>query len=182
MNPRVAKLPQYKGFPVPYFARIRMDGTPDFKITDEGKRQRCAIERRCWICGGLLGHYTAFLGGPVSVANRLFVDGPMHKDCAVDALALCPFMLGKTDYASNESFQPERHAEPIEFTRERPDQQKPPEKIGLLISRGFGIYQRRYLDGFVWFFQPFSPDAEPVLWQERSPNRQGDPYADTQHQ
>lgn len=168
MNPRVAKLPQYKGFPVPYFARTRIDGTPDFKITDEGKRQRCAIERRCWICGQCFDRHepTAFIGGPHSIKNRLFVDGPMHKDCAIDALNLCPFMLGKMDYATE--FQEERHAEPIQFTRDRPADQAPPAQLGLIISRGFGVAQTTHNGYHVWFFRPYTPDAEPVQWFDRT--------------
>lgn len=170
MNPRVAALPQYHGFPIPYFAKIRTDGTPDFKITDEARRTLCAIERRCWVCGQILGRFTAFLGGPKSIGYRLFVDGPMHRDCAQDAMAICPFMLGRMDYAT--TFQPERHSEPVAFARDRPDQQQPPEQIGLLISPGFDIATHQYEDSYVWFFRALLPNTIPIIWQDRTPGKE----------
>lgn len=165
MNPRIAKLSQYHGYPIPYFARIRMDGTPDFKVTDESKRQLCAIERRCWVCGELLLHVpVAFIGGPHSIKYRLFVDGPMHKECAMDALDICPFMLGKIDYATE--FQLERHRDPINLC-DRPNE-IPPVQLGLVIARGFNVEQMQRSGYHVWFFSPTAPDLEPVQWFERA--------------
>lgn len=165
MNARVAALNTWKGIPIPYFARIRMDNTPDFKVINESKRQLCAIEKRCWICGEFLERMTAFIGGPNCIAHRLFTDGPMHRECAEDALVLCPFMIGKMDYATD--FQLERHAEPIHFA-DKTDRQEPPSRIGLLTSWGFEIALLKRGGAEFWFFRPCTPDILPVEWQDRS--------------
>jgi hypothetical protein len=44
------------------------------------------------LCGQLLGKHLFFIGGPLCVVNRLFLDPPMHKECAIFALQVCPHL------------------------------------------------------------------------------------------
>ena len=39
-----------------------------------------------------MGGYLAFVGGPLCEANRVFLDLPMHRDCAAYALQVCPYL------------------------------------------------------------------------------------------
>jgi hypothetical protein len=43
MNPRVEKLPRWKNFPVPFFASIMADGTPDLLVDPELERRTKSI-------------------------------------------------------------------------------------------------------------------------------------------
>lgn len=90
---RLASRPRdARGFPVPAFALVRPDGTPDFRVTDVKAWERAARMRTCSLCAEPLGRHLAFVGGPLSHQNRLFLDLPMHRDCAEYALQVCPFL------------------------------------------------------------------------------------------
>jgi hypothetical protein len=61
-------------------------------VLDDMRVVQCLNGRRCALCGSLMGRHIHFIGGPACVANRLFHDPPMHRDCAVFALSTCPHM------------------------------------------------------------------------------------------
>lgn len=93
MPPRVATLPRDpRGYPIPYTVKRDESGKPDFRIIDPEKAMRAVRMRCCGICGETLGARIAFVGGPLALANRLFTDLPMHRDCAIYALRTCPFI------------------------------------------------------------------------------------------
>lgn len=93
MPPRVAALPRdARGYPIPHAVMYDAAGVPDFRVIDPQKWVRAAQLRRCGVCGETLGSHLAFVGGPLSMANRLFSDLPMHRDCAIYALRTCPFL------------------------------------------------------------------------------------------
>ncbi len=77
----LSHLPIYQGWPVP-FTQAWFDGKPDFRTVDPQKTVRCVTEKLCAICGRRLGDKSYFIGGPLSKANRVFTDPPMHKRCA----------------------------------------------------------------------------------------------------
>ena len=56
------------------------------------RRQALAAARCCAICGQTMGTRVAFVGGPLCIQNHLFTDAGMHRDCAVYALRVCPFI------------------------------------------------------------------------------------------
>ena len=93
MPPRVARLDRdERGYPIPAWAIVDAHGKPDFHVLDLAKWVRLAQLRFCGICGDALGRHMAFVGGPKSVARRVFKDLPMHHDCASYALRACPFL------------------------------------------------------------------------------------------
>lgn len=159
MNPRLAKRPQWHGFPVPFFASVRSDGTWDFKIVSEANRVACAKDRLCWVCGEALLTPIVFIGGPVSTARRLYNDGPMHPECADDALAICPFMLGTMDYA--ESFDISKHPGHPGFASgvDRPAGMTAPETMYRLVTSGFQVALVPHGDQELWFFYANTPKA-----------------------
>lgn len=86
--------PHYNGLPIPANAVID-NGIPDFATTDVKKAQLLARERKCALCGSHMRPPYAFIGGPISAANGLFRDGPMHPKCARYAATVCPFVSGQ---------------------------------------------------------------------------------------
>ena len=162
MNPRIEKLPKHKGFPIPYFATRRKDRTPDFKIVDQDRRKVCAVERRCWICGEPLGYWVVFIGGPVSIEHGLFNDGPMHEECAADAMAICPFLVGTMDYAPPESFREDLHDEKIEWAGGPARAFAPPTRTAIYKTRGFGVAVLKN----TWLFR--AAQAVSIEWKERN--------------
>ena len=93
LPPRIANLRvDSRGFPVPWFVHWNRDGTPDFRIIGEGKFAEAVRMRRCWVCGGRLGKWLAFVIGPMCVLNRISGEPPCHKDCAIFAAKTCPFL------------------------------------------------------------------------------------------
>lgn len=81
-----------RGYPIPWFVKW-IDGVPDFRVLDEAKVLRCLHEKRCQICGGALGRFKAFVGGPLMIQQRVSLEPPMHRDCAEFAIKTCPYML-----------------------------------------------------------------------------------------
>jgi len=90
----LSHLPIYQGWPVP-FTQAWFDGKPDFRTVDPQKTVRCVTEKLCATCGRRLGDKSYFIGGPLSKANRVFTDPPMHKRCAEFAAQTCPFVSGR---------------------------------------------------------------------------------------
>lgn len=77
------------GRPIPFSQFIRDDGTPDFRILDVRRVLQCLTQRRCGLCGDLMGRHIFFVGGPLCITNGVFNDPPMHKECAQFALTVC---------------------------------------------------------------------------------------------
>lgn len=94
MNPRLARRPldPHRQLPMPYVQAVRADGSCDFSVIDGDKTVQAARDRSCGLCGVRLGKWFAFIGGPKSVEARTFGDPPMHRDCATNALTLCPHL------------------------------------------------------------------------------------------
>lgn len=98
---RIARLPvDYRGFPVPWFVQWFSNGAasdvgegePDFRVADQRKLNRAISEKRCWICGDVLGVRKAFTIGPMCAINRVISEPPQHRECAVFAATACPFL------------------------------------------------------------------------------------------
>lgn len=86
-------LKTYAGFPVP-FAQKWFDGIPDFRVIDPEKIDECIKGKLCAVCGVRLGEYSFFIGGGMCMANHLFSDPAMHKQCAEFTSRACPFVSG----------------------------------------------------------------------------------------
>lgn len=88
-----------RGYPIPWFVATMADGTRDFRIADERKRNWAVDFRRCWICGGIMGSKLAFVIGPMCCVNRNTSEPAAHRVCAEFAVRACPFMiLPKAEY------------------------------------------------------------------------------------
>jgi hypothetical protein len=113
LPPRIARLPVEQGWPVPWFVDRGDDGqgTPDFRVVDKRKFVKALNERRCWICGDLLGHWLAFPIGPMCAITRTISEPPSHRECAEWSIQWCPFlsnpaMVRRTDHIPANAEEP----------------------------------------------------------------------------
>lgn len=126
---RIQRLPcDARGYPIPANVLVT-DGVPDFRTIDPDKIVWAVQYKRCAICGEPLGSHVAFVGGPRSIKSRWFSDAPMHRDCAVYALQVCPF-LAAPSFGYRKSV-PEDATVNLLVSTERP------EVFGLGITRGY---------------------------------------------
>ncbi len=89
---RILGLPvDERGYPVPWFVAW-VDGKPEFRAMDTAKFIRAIKEKRCWVCGELLGAKFAFVIGPMCAVNRISSEPPSHLECAVFSAQGCPFL------------------------------------------------------------------------------------------
>jgi hypothetical protein len=88
---RMRGLPLHRGYPVPWFV-ASVDGVPDFRVMDAGKFARAIREKRCWVCGDVLGRYFAFVIGPMCAITRTTSEPPCHQECARWSAINCPFL------------------------------------------------------------------------------------------
>jgi hypothetical protein len=109
MQPEDVPIPdRLKGFPlfrgkflVHYTVYVGADGQPDFKVVHEANRIKALEERLCHLCGKPLGKLMVLIGGPLSVQNRMFMDGPMDPECAEYAAKVCPYLANPNHGHSN---------------------------------------------------------------------------------
>jgi hypothetical protein len=81
MPARIARLPKYKGVPVPFYAG-EVNGVPDLGAARDRAVAECHLEALCWICGTKLGAFKAFVTGVINGVTRLVQEPPCHQDCA----------------------------------------------------------------------------------------------------
>lgn len=93
MPGRIAKLRRLGQYPVPFFVADGPDGIPDFRLVRPRAVEECVMEDLCWLCGQKLGSFKAFVLGPMCGINRTSSEPPSHRDCAVYAAMVCPFMV-----------------------------------------------------------------------------------------
>lgn len=80
-----------RGYPVPWFVAW-IDGKPEFRAMDIQKFARAVRERRCWVCGDILGRHLTFTVGPMCGVNRISAEPPSHDECARWSVRNCPFL------------------------------------------------------------------------------------------
>lgn len=123
-----------RGYPVPWFVAV-IDGAPDFRIVDPEKFTRAVRQRLCFICGQPLGRYLAFPIGPMCAVNRITAEPPSHRECALFAVKVCPFLtLPKAQ---------RREAHLPEDVREAPGNmiRRNPGAVCVWITRSFEAFQ-----------------------------------------
>lgn len=91
----------HRGYPVPHFV-VWLDedenevppgeGRPEFRVMSQRRLAQCLKYSECWICGGKMGRWRAFVIGPMCMVNRINSEPPSHVDCADFAARACPFL------------------------------------------------------------------------------------------
>lgn len=136
---RVAELQKdERGYPIPHTVQW-VNGKPDFRVIDQAKWVDAVVNHKCGICGQTLEGQMAFVGGPISIKNRLFADLPMHKECAEYAVQVCPFIaMPKFKYAAFERIE-KNGFKPGELQVISSGSSNKPEKFGLGLTDGFQV-------------------------------------------
>lgn len=170
MPPGIAARPKdARGFPITFVTLIEPDGRPDFTTIDAEKILRCCTESRCGMCGehwpapwagpnteyGPTDHLIAFIGGPLAIKHRNFLDPGMHLECARYAMQVCPHIAAPTSRYAKPKVTEGVDREIFEYV----DSDRP-EKFGLIAVDNVRVvaYQG----------QPVFLTGEPVIeeWQE----------------
>lgn len=83
-----------RGYPIPVTVYRDGSGRPHFTINEEAKRQLIIAKDLCPICGEKLLRGRWFVGGPQSAfhPSGVYIDPPMHGECARYALQVCPYL------------------------------------------------------------------------------------------
>ncbi len=95
MPSRIRALPIHPDFrmPIPWFAGRPKGKPPDLRTMDAGKIGLAIQRKVCWICGDPLGRLMAFTLGPMCAITRTNAEPPSHRDCAIFAMKVCPFLV-----------------------------------------------------------------------------------------
>ncbi len=117
LPPRIARLPvDSRGWPVPWFVAWVTDAAgvsvPEFRAMDREKFVRAIKERRCWVCGDLLGHWLAFPIGSMCAITRTISEPPSHRDCAEWSIKHCPFLANPDMVRRTADLPPDFHEAP----------------------------------------------------------------------
>lgn len=84
-----------RGYPIPFVVQWdRDEERAFFTINDSQKTAYALMYDLCHICGGKLHRGKWFVGGPQSAFHRhgVYIDGPMHRECAHYAMQVCPWL------------------------------------------------------------------------------------------
>lgn len=78
-----------KGYLNPWFVKA-----DDFRVVDGDKAWLAVSKQNCWVCGNpFIENEFAMVGDAVTAMVRICTEPPCHKECAVYALQVCPFIL-----------------------------------------------------------------------------------------
>lgn len=83
-----------RGYPIPFIVVIDRTGNPQFTINHGDRLHDCRTKLLCSICGKRLDDGMWFVGGSRCFVHDhgAFVDPPVHRECGVYALQVCPFL------------------------------------------------------------------------------------------
>ena len=156
-----------RGFPITFVTLITSDGRPDFTTIDAAKIIRCIKEHLCGMCGtkllggGVLTFEVAFIGGPLSIENRNFLDPPMHQECAAYAMQVCPHIAIDTSHYSKPKLGgPEQRELFAGVSDERP------ERFGMLIADAEDVGLANYQSQPVFIVDAAAPVT--IHWQDHT--------------
>lgn len=118
--------------PVPFFNES-LDGVVDYTAVDGDAVARCLKEDLCGACGQSNGYWKAFIGGPVSATNGMYLDPPMHRECAEVAMEFCPHIRVKNHRITDDAKRDE------EVFGESVSAKDKPERWIIVIARDFKL-------------------------------------------
>lgn len=108
------------GLPIPV---VNTFGWQDYDFTtiNGGMALKLAQRKLCGICGKRFEH-AAFLGGPKSAEARTYSDPPMHEECALAAVTLCPHIARKNMRRATDAHTRDDAITPEAMTLVKPDE------------------------------------------------------------
>jgi hypothetical protein len=159
LRPELPELPRHmqglpvddRGYPIPWFAAWldddgnqvhRGEGKADFRVLGGNAVIEAVREKRCWICGGRLGKFKAFVIGPMCAINLVNSEPPSHVECADFAGRACPF-LSRPHARRREVGMPEGVVDPAGIASLR----NPKACLVWIIRGGYGYHRTTVRDG-----------------------------------
>lgn len=135
---RMKRLPKDPTRPylVPWFVAW-IDDKPDFRVIREGGIEDAHRLGLCWLCGQPRGRYGAYVIGPMCAVNRVSAEPPSHRECAIYAARVCPFLT-----------------RPTMRRRDLPDDLGTTNPAGEMIRRNPGV-------ALVWISRDYRPFLDP---------------------
>jgi hypothetical protein len=166
--PRMKRLPRdRRGYPIPAGVYRDDKGEPHFAINDELLRQRIVARDLCSICGQELNKVRWFVGGPLSAfsANGLYIDPPMHHECADYSLRVCPY-LAAPNYGKRVDLRTLERTAPEELNRVFVDPSMLPERPDLFVAiSSAGQENVRHGTPVVIYIKPVRPSRRVEYWR-----------------
>jgi hypothetical protein len=100
---RLRRFPLWKDkYLIHYTVYVDEKGIPDFRVMNAENRAVAMATKACHLCGYSLGtEPMVFIGGPQTAEHHVFLDGPMHDDCARYAIQICPYLVSPTAHFSS---------------------------------------------------------------------------------
>jgi hypothetical protein len=133
-----------------------IDGKPDFRVIDPDRVEECVNQKLCAICGHRLSEFCWFIGGEACKEKHLFLDAPMHEECAKFASRTCPFVRGDREQYSTRPVDPDKTRTIEIMLKTRP-------KMFLFKTRTKQVQVERTEEGIIFlaqFWQKVIPIAE----------------------
>lgn len=124
LSPRLAALDfdEKRKVPVPK-SNVFPDGSVNFTLLNPQAVYKAGKEGLCGICMEPLDYWMAFIGGPISLSNRSYLDPPMHKECALAAVKYCPHINRKVHRRTpDEKYDMENTFVSSQSSEEKPDE------------------------------------------------------------
>jgi ferredoxin len=141
--------------PVPFSAEWDDSGRAVFTALDPERKEEMIRDRLCGVCGRPLGYWMVFLGDVVSSVpgGEPYMDPPMHEDCALAAMEVCPFIQHER--------VPRRPAAPEDVLLAPPGSFEGPKRPWVMaVTHGFKMVPRRTWsadgEGIMMVYQPGS--------------------------
>ncbi|MBU6355813.1 MAG: hypothetical protein KJS79_03640 [Rhodospirillales bacterium] len=153
-----------RGYPTPFIVARGNDGTPDFRINDLARVDRCLIEGLCAISGLPLADDDVWLvGGPKAAYDPrgAYLDPPARKECLVWALQVCPFLVARRYLMKN---APARFTPPAGMSIMTNNSADPAAPALFVLARTNGIALDHSPDGQIVML-PNRPWLEVEHWQ-----------------
>lgn len=93
----------------------------DFTTVNGGRALAMAQRKLCGICGHPFER-AAFIGGPKSAEARTYTDPPMHEECALAAVQLCPHIARKNMRRASDTHTRQDAITPEAMTLVKPEE------------------------------------------------------------
>lgn len=107
--------------PIPYM-NITNSGEVSFMGINFPKVVECGQDHLCGICHKPLDYWIAFVGGPLSLQNRVYSDPPFHVECAEASMTYCPHLRVRNHRRTPDEKQPDDFWAAPEAVFEKPDE------------------------------------------------------------
>jgi hypothetical protein len=155
----------HRGYPIPFIVLRDTTGRAHFSVNNDGKRLLCFARDLCGICGTKLYRGRWFVGGPLSALDPhgVYVDPPMHAECARFSLQVCPYLCSD-HYSRSIAGRSFSEAERAKMATQVIDYTMLPERPALFLAI-MSIDQKLSGQGLQTYVRPARPYRSIEYWR-----------------